>query len=86
MTTHIKYHTTPSITKCLSPLNFISTLTIHLIQKIKVMKKLKYILKLHYVINHIIFDFFITLIFLIRRMVKVDVKVKSDKHLGIGGI
>jgi hypothetical protein len=25
------------------------------------MKKLKYKLKLHYVINHIIFDFFITL-------------------------
>jgi hypothetical protein len=27
-------------------------------------EKIKYILKLHYVINHIIFDFFITLIFL----------------------
>jgi hypothetical protein len=34
-----------------------------LIKKIKVIKKLKYITKLHYVINHIIFDFFITLIF-----------------------
>jgi hypothetical protein len=28
------------------------------------MKQIKYILKLHYVINHIIFDFLITLIFL----------------------
>jgi lipopolysaccharide export LptBFGC system permease protein LptF len=47
------------------------------------MKKLKYILKLYYVINYIIFNFFITLIFLIRQIIKVDVKVKCDKHLGI---
>jgi hypothetical protein len=29
-------------------------------------KKIKYIIKLYYVRNHIMFDFFITLIFLIR--------------------
>jgi hypothetical protein len=50
------------------------------------MKKLKYILKLHYVINHVIFDFFLALIFLIRRIVKIDVNVKDDKHLGIEGV
>jgi hypothetical protein len=41
-----------------------STLTICFIIKNKVMqKKIKCVLKLLYVINHIIFDFFITLIF-----------------------
>jgi hypothetical protein len=33
----------------------------------------------------IIFDFFMTLIFLIRQIFKVDVKVKSDKRLGMEG-
>jgi hypothetical protein len=47
------------------------------------MKKLKYIFKLHYVINYIIFDFFITLIFLIRQMIKVKIKIKGDKYFGI---
>jgi hypothetical protein len=47
------------------------------------MKKLKYILKLYYVINHIIFDFFITLIFFNKTNDKVDVKIKDDKHLEI---
>jgi hypothetical protein len=58
-------------------LTFTPTLTIRLIQKIKVMKKSNIYL------NYIIFDFFITLIFLIRQMVKVGVKVKCDKYLGM---
>jgi hypothetical protein len=41
------------------------------LKKIKVIKNIKYILKLNYVINHIIFNFFIILYFLIRRMIKV---------------
>jgi hypothetical protein len=32
------------------------------------------------------YDFFITLIFLIRRMIKFDVKVKGDKYLGMEGV
>jgi hypothetical protein len=49
-------------------------------------KKLKYILKLYYIINHILFYFFIALIFLIKRMIKIVVKVKYNKHLKIEGV
>jgi hypothetical protein len=42
---------------------FIPILTIVLLKKLEIWKKIKYRLKLHYVINHIIFDFFITLCF-----------------------
>jgi hypothetical protein len=41
---------------------FTSTLIIYFIKKLKLWKKIKCILKLLCVINHIIFDFFITLI------------------------
>jgi hypothetical protein len=34
----------------------------------------------------IIFDFFIILIFLIRRVIKVKLKIKSNKHLVIEGV
>jgi hypothetical protein len=68
---------TTSIPKYLLFLTFTPTLTIRLIQKIKVMKKSNIYL------NYIIFDFFITLIFLIRQMVKVGVNVKCDKYLGM---
>jgi hypothetical protein len=51
-----------------------STLTICFIKKIKVMEKIKCILKLLYVINPIIFVFFITLFFLIKQIVRVDIK------------
>jgi hypothetical protein len=68
---------TPSIPKYLLPLIFTPTLTIHFIKKAKVMRKSNIYL------NYIIFDFFVTLIFLIRRIIKVDVKVKDDKHLGM---
>jgi hypothetical protein len=47
------------------------------------MKKIKYILKLYYVINHIIFNFLYKFNFLIRPMIKVGVKVKDDKYLGM---
>jgi hypothetical protein len=59
----IQYIYTPSFPKYLLSLNFTSILIIHLIKKIKVMKKINIILKLLYVINHIIFNFFIILIF-----------------------
>jgi cellulose synthase/poly-beta-1,6-N-acetylglucosamine synthase-like glycosyltransferase len=76
---------TPFIPKYLSPLTFLLTLIIYLIKKFKVIK-IKYIFKLYYVINHIIFDFFITLIFLIRLMVKDGEKVKDNKYLGMEGV
>jgi hypothetical protein len=44
-------------------------ITIRLIKKLSY-EKIKYILKLYYVINHIIFDFFITLIILIKQICK----------------
>jgi hypothetical protein len=47
------------------------------------MEKNKYRLKLHYVINYIIFDFFITLFFWVRQMIKVYVKNQSNKYLGM---
>jgi hypothetical protein len=37
-------------------------------------------------LNYIIFDFFITLIFLIRQIVKVSVKIKGDKYLEMEGV
>jgi predicted permease len=66
---------TTSIPKYLLFLTFTPTLIIRLIQKIKVMKKSN--------INCIYLIFFITLIFLIRQMVKVGIKVKCDKYLGM---
>jgi hypothetical protein len=48
-----------------------------LFKKIKVIKKINMIYYIY---------FFITLIFWIRRMVKVDVQVKGDKHLGMEGV
>jgi hypothetical protein len=40
--------------------------------------------KLHkYSLHPQIFDFFITLIFLIRRMIKVNIKIKCNKYLGM---
>jgi hypothetical protein len=48
--------------------------------KNKVMKKSNIYL------NYIIFDFFITLIFLIRQIVKVSVKIKGDKYLEMEGV
>jgi hypothetical protein len=79
----ILINATPFIPKYLLCLICTLILTIRLIKKTKVMKKLKYIFKLHYVINYIIFDFFITLIFLIRQMIKVKIKIKGDKYFGI---
>jgi hypothetical protein len=52
---------------------FILTLTIYYIKKFKVIK-IKCIIKLLYVINHIIFEFFITLKKLIKQIVKIDIK------------
>jgi hypothetical protein len=49
------------------------------------MKKIKCIIKLLYVINHIIFDFFINLIFLIKQMVKINVKSQTRQTFRDGG-
>jgi hypothetical protein len=48
------------------------------------MKKIKCIIKLLYVINHIIFNFFITLIFLIKQIIKVDIKSQTLQTFGDG--
>jgi hypothetical protein len=49
------------------------------------MEKIKCIIKLFYVINYIIFNFFITLIFLIKQIVKFDVKSQTRQIFGNGG-
>jgi hypothetical protein len=36
--------------------------------------------KLYYIINHIIFNF------LIKQIIKISIKVKNDKYLGIEGV
>jgi hypothetical protein len=46
----------------------------------------KYLSFLTFILTLIIFDFFITLIFLIRRIIKVIVKVKDNKYLRFDGV
>jgi hypothetical protein len=56
-----------------------SNLISYFIKKFKVIEKNKCILKLLYIINHIIFNFFITLIFLIKQRAKINIKNKTSQ-------